>query len=119
MDFFVFLGFLSKLLRLQLKATKVATKQQKLPKMGESSLIGSLFARRVKKALAKGQSSPQYLEVGLRSGPYLLVCPNMTGFVLKLTGLVLNMTEIVLKMTGFEILFNHMGLAQPGLLVQF
>ena len=41
----------------------------------------------------------------------------MTGFVLNITGLVLNMTEIILNMTGFDFFFNHMGPAQPGVLV--
>ena len=43
----------------------------------------------------------------------------MTAFVLSMTRLVLYMTEIVLEMTGFDFFFNHMGPAQPGLLVQF
>ena len=43
----------------------------------------------------------------------------MTVFFLNMTGLVLNMTEIVPTMTGFNFSFNHMGLAQPGLLVHF
>ena len=38
--------------------------------MGQNSIISSFFARRAKKAL---RSSPQELEVGPRSGPYLLV----------------------------------------------
>ena len=41
--------------------------------MGQDSIICSFFARRAKKATAKGQSPPQELEVGSRSGPYLLV----------------------------------------------
>ena len=61
------------LLRLLLKVTKVTTQHQKWPKMGQNSKIGSLFARRGKKASAEGQSPPQELEVGPRSGPYLLV----------------------------------------------
>ena len=62
MDFFVFFGFLSKLLRLLLKVTKVTTGHKKLPKMGQNSIISS-----------EGRSPPQELEVGPRSGPYLLV----------------------------------------------
>ena len=49
-----------------------ATEQQKQPKISKNSLISPVFSRRGKKPLAKGQS-PQELEVGLRSGPYLLV----------------------------------------------
>ena len=46
--------------------------------MGQNSIISPLFAPRAKKASAKGQSPPQELEVGglevgPRSGPYLLV----------------------------------------------
>ena len=36
-----------------------------------------LFARRAKKALAKGQNPPQELEVGPRRGPCLLVYLNI------------------------------------------
>ena len=71
LDFFGFLRFLSKLLRLLLKVTKVTTGHQKMPKMGQNSIISSFFAR--KKASAEGRSPPQELEVGPRSGPYLLV----------------------------------------------
>ena len=71
--FFVFLGFLSKLLMLLLKVTKVTTGHQKLPKMGQCSLITSFFAHRAKKASAKGRSPPQERDVGPCSGPYLLV----------------------------------------------
>ena len=73
LDFFGFLGFLSKLLRLLLKVTKVTIGHQKLPKMGQNSKISTFFARRAKKASAEGRSPPQELEVGPRSGPYLLV----------------------------------------------
>ena len=73
LDFFGFLGFLSKLLMLVLKVTKVTTGHQKLLKMGQNSIISSFFARRSKKASAEGGSSPQELEVGPRSWPYLLV----------------------------------------------
>ena len=73
MDFFGFLGFLSKLIRLLLKVTKVTTRHQKWPKMGQNSIISSFFARRAKKASAKGGSPPQELEVGPHSRPYLLV----------------------------------------------
>ena len=44
-----------------------------MPKMGQNSIISSFFAQRAKKAWAKGRSPPQELEVGPRSGPYLLV----------------------------------------------
>ena len=71
--FFVFLGFLSKLLMLLLKVTKVTTGHQKLPKMGQNSIRSSFFAQRAKKASAEGQSPSQELEEGTRSGSYLLV----------------------------------------------
>ena len=73
LDFFGFLGFFSKLLMLLLKVTKVTTGHQKLPKMGQNSIISSFFARRAKKASAEGRSPPQELEVSPRSGLYLLV----------------------------------------------
>ena len=41
--------------------------------MGQNSIISSFFARRAKKASAEGRSLPQEVEVGPRSGPYLLV----------------------------------------------
>ena len=43
------------------------------PKMGQNSIKSSFFTRRAKKASAEGRSPPQELEVGPRSGPYLLV----------------------------------------------
>ena len=58
---------------LLLKVTKVTTGHQKLPKVVQNSIISSFFARRAKKASAEGRSPPQELEVGPRSGPYLLV----------------------------------------------
>ena len=45
----------------------------KSPKIGQNSIKSSFFARRAKKASAEGRSPPQELEVGPRSGPYLLV----------------------------------------------
>ena len=68
---------------LLLKATKVTTGHQNLPKMGQNSIISSFFARRVKKAL--GQSPQQELEVGPRSGPYLVV--SLTQVLWCLSGL--------------------------------
>ena len=53
-----------KLLRLLLKVTKVTTRQQQWPKIGQNSII-KLF-------LPEG-------EVGLRSGPYLLVLMKTKG----------------------------------------
>ena len=41
--------------------------------MGQNCKITSFSAQRTKKASAEGQSPPQELEVGPRSGPYLLV----------------------------------------------
>ena len=38
-----------------------------------TSIISSFFARRAKKSLGLGRSPPQEIEVGPRSGPYLLV----------------------------------------------
>ena len=78
--FWIFFGFYflflfhSKLLRLLLKVAKVPTGHQKLSKMGQTSKINTIFfAQRAKKALAESQSPPQELEVGMCSGPYLLV----------------------------------------------
>ena len=87
MDFMIFFGFLkdffwiyvifSKLLRLQLEFTKVTTEHQKLPKMGQNSIISSFFlAQRANKSLVEGRSPPQELEVGPCSGLYLLVLLN-------------------------------------------
>ena len=64
-EFFIefFLGlfvFFSKLLRLPLDT-----------KISQKIIISCFFARRAKKAL--GRSPPQEIEVGPRSGPYLLV----------------------------------------------
>ena len=58
---------------LLLKVTKVTTGHQKLPKMGQNSIISYFFAR---KASAEGRSPPQQLEVSRRSGLYLLVYSN-------------------------------------------
>ena len=69
--FFWSLGFLSKLPRLLIKVTKVTTAHQKLPKIGQISIISSLFCIKGKKSLSR--SPPQELEVGLCSRPYLLV----------------------------------------------
>ncbi len=41
--------------------------------MLKECLVQVLYFLRAKKALAKGRSPPQELEVGPRSGPYLLV----------------------------------------------
>ena len=69
--FFSLFGFLSKLLMLLLKVIKVNTGHQKLPKMGQNSIISSLFFAQ-KKASVEGRSPPQELEVGPRSRRYLL-----------------------------------------------
>ena len=55
----------------------VTTWHQKWPNMGQNSMMNSFFARRAIKASAKGQSPPQEIEVGRRSGPYLLVLGNV------------------------------------------
>ena len=66
------------------KVTKVTTKnyqgyywKPKMDKNGPKQHNKIFFAQRAKKASAKGQSPPQELEVGLRSGPYLLVLLNL------------------------------------------
>ena len=70
LDFFVvFFWLLSKLLRLLLNVTTVTTGHQKSPKMGKNSIKSFFFAQRAKKSLGP----PLELEVGPRSGPYLLV----------------------------------------------
>ena len=66
---------------LLLKVTKVTTGHQKLPKMGQNSIISPFFARRAKKASAEGRSPPQELEVSPRSGLYLLVTPKAESFL--------------------------------------
>ena len=71
--FFWFFWFFWKLLRLLLKITEVTTKHQKWPKVSQNSIISSFFAQREKNSSAEGRSPPQELEVGPRSGPYLLV----------------------------------------------
>ena len=58
---------------LLLNVSTDTTGRQKSPKMGQNSISSSFFAQRAKKALAEGRSPPQELEVGPRSGPYLLV----------------------------------------------
>ena len=73
-DFFCWIvQILFKVTKVSTKVTKVTTGPQKWPKMGQNSIIRSFSAQRAKEALAEGQSPPQELEVGLRSGPYLLV----------------------------------------------
>ena len=62
--------FSSKLQRVLLKVAKYTTRPWKWPKIG---IIGFFFTQRAKKASAKGQSSPQELEVGPRSGPYVYI----------------------------------------------
>ena len=63
---------------LLLKVTKVITGDQKMPKMGQNSIISSFFARRAKKASDEGRSPPQDLEVSPHSGLYLLVLHTTT-----------------------------------------
>ena len=41
--------------------------------MDQNSKLSSFFTGRAKKVLSEGQSPPQELELGLHSGPYLLV----------------------------------------------
>ena len=68
LDIFWFFGIPFRLL---LKVTKVTTGDQKLPKIGQHSIISSFFCSKGKKSLV--WSPLQELEVGPRSGPYLLV----------------------------------------------
>ena len=53
LDFFGFQEFLSKLLRLLIKDTKVTAGHQKLPKMGKNSIKSSLFCPKGKKSLVR------------------------------------------------------------------
>ena len=71
--FFCFFG-------ISFKVTNVTTKSYqgyywtpKIAKNGPKQHNKLFFARRAKKASAEGRSPPQELEVGPRSGPYLLV----------------------------------------------
>ena len=68
--FLCFFWFLSKLLRLLLNVTTVTTGHQKLSKIGQNSIKSPFFPVGKK---SFGQSPPQELEVGPRSGPYILV----------------------------------------------
>ena len=73
----VFLGFLSKLLRLLLKVTKVTTGHQKFPKMGQNSIISSLFfCPKGEKSLGRRPKPSTGARSRPRSGPYLLVLIN-------------------------------------------
>ena len=82
----IFFGFFfSRFLGVSFKVTKVTTKcysgyywTPKIAKKGpkQQQQKNSFFARRAKKASAESHSPPQELEVGLRSGPYLLVICN-------------------------------------------
>ena len=56
LDFLVFLVFLSKLLMLLLKVTKVTTGHQKLPKMGQNSIISSFLPEGQKKPRPKAEA---------------------------------------------------------------
>ena len=79
--FFGFFGFFLKLLRLLLKVTKVTTGHQRWPKIGQNSIIRYFLPKGQKKPSAEGRSPSQELEVGPRSGSYLLVivtCTNKT-----------------------------------------
>ena len=104
MDFFFLL-----LLMLLLKVTKVITGDQKMPKMGQNSIISSFFARRAKKASAEGRSSPQELEVSPRSGLYLLVKlhkevdhKNVTSFFNRLNQLIGEKMFPILRSTSIR-----------------
>ena len=85
LDFLDFFGFFFKVFDFILifycyfgipfKVTKVTTKSYQgyywTPKMGQNSIIRSIFAQ--KKSSAEGRSPLHVLEVGPCSGPYLLV----------------------------------------------
>ena len=58
------LRFLSKLLSLLLKVTKLTTWHKKIPKMSQNSIISPVFARRAKKAL--GQSMVVFINMVTR-----------------------------------------------------
>ena len=60
------------------KLTKVTTEHQKLPKMGQNSIISTFLPEGPKKASAKGWSPLQELEGGPRSSGFVL---NQPGFV--------------------------------------
>ena len=104
MDFFVFLVFISKLLMLLLKVTKVTTGHQKMPKMGQNSIINSFFARRAKKPFAKGQSPPQELEVGPRDVSSSII--NMKEELLFVNILCYQLTRQWPNNTGFLEVFH-------------
>ena len=98
---FGFLGFLSKLLRLLLKVTKVNTGHQKLPKQHKKPF----FCPKGKKSL--GRSPPQELEVGPRSGPYLLVCKKWEKFKARLNLLEQSMSGDLYRWLCH--IFNHIN----------
>ena len=76
--FAFFWGFLLKLLLLLLKGTKFTTGYQKFDKNGPKQHNKlSLLPKVKKKASVQGRSPPQELEVGRRSGLYLLVSIKM------------------------------------------
>ena len=81
--FFSFLEYLSKLLRLLLKVTKVTTGHQKLPKIGQNSIITSFFPEGQKKSLGLGQNPPQELVVLKSKNRVSLLDPLSTGFAYK------------------------------------
>ena len=109
LDFLNFLGFCGFFLGFFLfffvsfKVTKVTTKcyhgyywTPTIAKNGPKQHKELFFARRAKKASAQGRSPPQELEVGLRSGLYLLV------FVVKGNKVLLYYcTNTVLKLTNY------------------
>ena len=58
---------------LLLKVTEVTTEHQKWPNIRQNSIRSPFLPKGQKKASVKGQSPPQELDVGPRSGPYPLV----------------------------------------------
>ena len=71
--FLIQIFFFLKFLVLLFRFTEVTTEHQKLPEIGQNSIISPFYQERQKKVLTKGQSPPKELEVGPCSGPYLLL----------------------------------------------
>ena len=66
-------GFLTKWIRLLIKVSKVATRNQNCPTMGQNSIMIFCLPWRAKKASVEDRSPPQEQEVGPHSGQYLPV----------------------------------------------
>ena len=89
-----------------------------MPKMSQNSIISSLFfARRAKKASVEGRSSPQELEVGPLSGPYLLVL-GKGYFVKRLQGFVVILSHMFYKFLAKQTVFIDMMLNLSNQIIQ-